>query len=62
MTQPVGAWALALGVLVLYLLLVPGPSFERWLPALVLVALYVGAFELLRRQVVAEHATAPEGA
>jgi hypothetical protein len=61
MTQPVGAWALALGVLALYLVLAPGPSFERWLPALVLVALYVAAFEFLRRQVVAEHPVTPEG-
>ena len=55
MTNPVGAWALALGVLALYLLLAPGISFDRWLPALVVVALFVAAVELLRRQIVREH-------
>ncbi|HSP29780.1 MAG TPA: hypothetical protein VLN74_14600 [Ilumatobacteraceae bacterium] len=55
MTNPVGAWALALGVLALYLLLAPGISFDRWLPALVVVALFVTAVELLRRQIVREH-------
>ena len=55
MTNPVGAWALALGVLGLYLLLAPGISFDRWLPALIVVALFVTAVELLRRQIVREH-------
>ncbi|HSP28046.1 MAG TPA: hypothetical protein VLN74_05805 [Ilumatobacteraceae bacterium] len=54
MSNPVGAWALALGVLALYLLLAPGISFDRWLPALVVVFLYVTAVELLRRQITRE--------
>jgi hypothetical protein len=59
MVNPVGAWALALGVLALYLLLGPGITVDRWLPALVLIALFVTAVELLRRQITREHATAP---
>ncbi len=55
MANPVGAWALALGVLALYLLLAPGISFDRWLPALVVVSLFVTAVELLRRQIAREH-------
>ncbi len=58
MTHPGGAWALALGVLVLYLLFGPGFSIDRWIPALVFVALFVAAVELLRRQVVAEYLAA----
>jgi hypothetical protein len=59
MVNPVGAWALALGVLALYLLLGPGITVDRWLPALVLIALFVTAVELLRRQITREHATSP---
>ena len=55
MTNPVGAWALALGALALYLVLAPGVTIDRWLPALVLVGLFVTAVELLRRQVTREH-------
>lgn len=54
MTHPGGAWALALGALALYLVLGPGFSIDRWIPALVFIALFVAAVELLRRQVVAE--------
>ncbi len=57
MINPVGAWALAIGVLGLYLLLAPGITVDRWLPALVLIALFVTAVELLRRQIGREHAT-----
>ncbi len=56
MINPVGAWALAIGVLGLYLLLAPGITVDRWLPALVLIALFVTAVELLRRQIGREHA------
>lgn len=59
MVNPVGAWALSLGVLALYLLLAPGVTLDRWLPALVLVALFVTAVELLRRQIAREHAAGP---
>ena len=55
MTNPVGAWALALGALALYLLLSPGFSFDRWIPLLVFVALFIAAVELLRRQIGREH-------
>lgn len=55
MTSPVGAWALVLGVLVLYLLLSPGFTFDRWIPLLVFVSLFVTAVELLRRQIGREH-------
>ncbi len=55
MTNPIGAWALALGALGLYLLLAPGFSIDRWIPALVFVAMFVAAVELFRRQVVREH-------
>lgn len=58
MINPVGAWALALGVLALHLLLAPGITIARWLPALVLIALFVTAVELLRRQITREHADA----
>jgi hypothetical protein len=59
MVNPVGAWALALGVLGLYLVLAPGITIARWLPALTLIALFVAAVELLRRQIGREHAAAP---
>ena len=62
MINPVGAWALAIGVLALYLLLAPGITLDRWLPALTLIALYVTAVELLRRQIGREHADASAGA
>jgi hypothetical protein len=55
MTNPVGAWALALGALALYLLLAPGFSFDRWIPLIVFVVLFVTAVELLRRQIVREY-------
>jgi hypothetical protein len=58
MVHPVGAWALSLGVLALYLVLGPGITIARWLPALVLVVLFVTAVELLRRQITREHAGA----
>ena len=58
MVNPVGAWALALGVLALYLLLAPGVTIARWLPALTLIALFVTAVELLRRQIGRERAAA----
>jgi len=58
MVNPVGAWALALGVLALYLVLAPGITIARWLPALTLIALFVAAVELLRRQIGREHAAA----
>lgn len=58
MTNPVGAWALALGALALYLVLSPGFSFDRWIPLLVFVALFVTAVELLRRQIGREHPNA----
>jgi hypothetical protein len=58
MINPVGAWALALGALALYLLLSPGFSFDRWIPLLVFVALFVTAVELLRRQIGREYAPA----
>lgn len=58
MVNPVGSWALALGVLALYLVLAPGITLDRWLPALTLIALFVAAVELLRRQIVREHAVA----
>lgn len=58
MIHPVGAWALAIGVLVLYLLLAPGITIARWLPALTLIALFVAAVELLRRQIGREHTDA----
>jgi hypothetical protein len=56
MLHPVGAWALALGALGLYLLLAPGFSFQRWLPVIVLGVLFVAAVEMLRRQICREHA------
>ena len=56
MVNPVGAWGLSLGVLALYLLLAPGITIARWIPALVLVVLFVTAVELLRRQITREHA------
>jgi hypothetical protein len=59
MIHPVGAWALALGALGLYLLLAPGFSFQRWLPVIVLGVLFVTAVEMLRRQICREHAAAP---
>jgi hypothetical protein len=59
MTHPVGAWALALGALGLYVVLAPGFSFDRWIPPLVFAALFVTAVELLRRQIVREHAGEP---
>ncbi len=59
MVNPFGAWALSLGVLALYLLLAPGFSVDRWIPALVFVALFVTAVELVRRQISREHAAAP---
>ncbi len=62
MINPIGAWALALGCLGLYLLLAPGISIDRWLPALVLIALFVTSVELLRRQIVREHAAESEPA
>lgn len=55
MTHPVGAWALALGALALYGVLAPGFSIDRWIPALVFIALFVTAVELLRRQITLEH-------
>jgi hypothetical protein len=55
MSSPVGAWTLAIGVLVLYLVLAPGITIDRWVPALVLIALFITAVELLRRQIVREH-------
>jgi hypothetical protein len=58
MIHPVGAWALALGALALYLVLAPGITITRWLPALTLIALFVTAVELLRRQIGREHADA----
>jgi hypothetical protein len=58
MIHPVGAWALALGLLGLYLVLAPGITIARWLPALTLIALFVTAVELLRRQISREHAAA----
>ena len=58
MIHPVGAWALAIGALVLYLLLAPGITLDRWLPALTLIALFLTAVELLRRQIGREHADA----
>jgi hypothetical protein len=61
MTNPVGAWALALGVLALYLLLAPGITINRWLPALVLITLFITAVELLRRQIAREHVGASVG-
>jgi hypothetical protein len=58
MVNPVGAWALALGALALYLVLAPGITIARWIPALTLIALFVTAVELLRRQIRREHAEA----
>jgi hypothetical protein len=58
MSHPVGAWALALGALVLYVVVAPGFSFDRWIPPLVFAALFVTAVELLRRQIGREHAGA----
>jgi len=58
MTRPVGAWALALGALGLYLVLAPGFSIHHWIPAVVFVALFVTAVESLRRQISREHAVA----
>ncbi len=55
MTNPVGAWALAVGVLALYLALAPGFSIDRWIPLLVFAALFVTAVVLLRRQITNEH-------
>jgi hypothetical protein len=55
MINAFGAWALAIGVLVLYLVLAPGFSIDRWIPLLVFAALFVTAVELLRRQVTTEH-------
>lgn len=60
MVNPVGAWALALGALGLYLLLAPGITIARWLPALTLIALFVSAVELLRRQIVRERAASSD--
>jgi hypothetical protein len=59
MLHPIGAWALALGVLGLYLVLAPGFNFQRWLPVIIFLGLYVAAVELLRRQIHREHAAAP---
>jgi hypothetical protein len=59
MLHPVGAWALALGALGLYLLLAPGFNFQRWLPVIIFLALFVAAVEMLRRQIHREHAAAP---
>jgi hypothetical protein len=59
MLHPVGAWALALGALGLYLLLAPGFNFQRWLPVIIFLALYVAAVEMLRRQIGREYAAAP---
>ena len=58
MVNPVGAWALSLGALALSLLLAPGITIARWLPALVLVVLFVTAVELLRRQITRQRAAA----
>ena len=55
MTHPVGAWALALGALGLYLVLAPGVSIDRWFTAVIFAVLFVAAVELLRRQIVREH-------
>ena len=55
MSHPVGAWALALGTLGLYVVLAPGVSIDRWITALIVAALFVTAVELLRRQIVREH-------
>jgi hypothetical protein len=55
MSHPVGAWALALGALGLYLVLAPGVSIDRWITAVILIALFVTAVELLRRQIVREY-------
>jgi hypothetical protein len=52
--KPVGAWLLATGLLVLYFLVMPGFSVERWVTALVFAALFVVAVESLRRQIVRE--------
>ena len=54
MARPVGAWALALGALGLYLALAPGFSIHHWIPAVVFVALFVTAVESLRRQISRE--------
>jgi hypothetical protein len=54
----VGAWALALGALGLYVVLAPGFTFDRWIPPLVFAALFVTAVELLRRQIGREHSGA----
>jgi hypothetical protein len=59
MTNPVGAWALALGALGLYMVVTPGFSFDRWIPVLVFAALFVTAVELLRRQIGREHPRSP---
>jgi hypothetical protein len=53
--KPAGAWALGLGMLVLYALLVPGFSIDRWVPGLVFAVLFVVGVELLRRQISREH-------
>jgi hypothetical protein len=59
MAHPVGAWALALGALGLYIVLAPGFSFDRWIPPLVFAALFVTAVELLRRQIGRERPSSP---
>jgi hypothetical protein len=56
MTTPVGAWVLAFGALGLYLWVAPGFSIDRWFVAVVFLVLFVAAVELLRRQIVREHA------
>ena len=55
MTRPLGAWAIALVALGLYLLFMPGFSLQRWIPILTFVVLFVAAVETLRRQVTREH-------
>ena len=58
MTHPVGAWALALGALGLYVAMAPGFSIDHWMPAIVFVSLFVCGVELLRRQICREYLVA----
>ena len=60
MSHPVGAWALALGALGLYVVLAPGVSIDRWITALIVAALFVTAVELLRRQPAPGHSRVVE--
>ena len=54
MASPVGAWLVALGALLLYVVLAPGFSLERWVPLVIFAGLFVAAVESLRRQITAD--------